>query len=562
MGKRILHCRSKKSPMNETAPASTEPLETNDSMPTLRSYWKSLLATGIFAGMAIAAQYRDMLNDRSVSNLTTLICAALAVLFLLSIVLRIVAKKNSTLVATVIAVFIVAVPATLIRVRGFNGEMIPALEFRFRSEAKLQEAIAEAATRPQSAIMATTSFPQFLGPDRNAVIPNREFAIPETTAAEELWRIAIGDGWAGFAIQDQYCVTLEQRGDEECVTAYQLSDGKLLWIHKENARHQNPLGGIGPRSTPTIRGEFVYTQGATGIVLCLNLATGEVVWRQELLKLAGWEQSASESAISWGRAASPLLIDDLCIVPFGRPLNSEPTVENLSGRSLMALDAATGEVRWTHGEDQISYASPVLMTFADLPQIVTVNESSVTSHNVADGAVLWSLDWAGQSNGSANCSSALPVGNDGFLLAKGYGIGSGVFTVSKSSDDAWSVEEKWASHRVLKTKFTHACVDGDVAYALSDGTLECVDLTNGKRWWAQSRSTRYGHGHVILVGDCLVVQAEAGPVAFVAASTDEFKSLGTIDAMRSKTWNVPSIAGRYLAVRNDLEAVLYRLPAK
>jgi len=549
--------------MNQAVSASTDPDETNDTVPPLRSYWKSWLATGIFAGMAIAAQYRDMLNDRSVSNLTTSICAAFAVLILLSIILRLIAQKTSTLVATTIAIILIAAPATLIRVRGFNGEMVPALEFRFRPQAKLQESIADSALAPQSAVMATTAFPQFLGPNRNAVIPNREFATPTTATAtaEELWRIGIGDGWAGFAIQDQYCVTLEQRGDEECVTTYQLSDGKLLWSHKETARHQNPLGGIGPRSTPTIRGDVVFTQGATGIVLCLNLTNGEVVWRQELLKLAGWEQAASETAISWGRAASPLLIDDLCIVPFGRPPNSEPPAENLSGRSLMAFGAATGDVRWTNGEDQISYASPVLMTFADLQQIVTVNESTVTSHNVADGDVLWSLDWAGQSNGSANCSSALPVGDDNFLVAKGYGVGSGVFTVSKSADDSWSVEEKWASHRVLKTKFTHAAVEGDVAYGLSDGTLECVDLTDGQRLWAQSRSSRYGHGHVILVGDCLVVQAEAGPVAFVAASVDEFKWLGTIDALSSKTWNVPSIAGRYLAVRNDLEAVLYRLPA-
>lgn len=547
--------------MNESVHETPEPAR---FIAALRrpAYAKSWLAFGIFTGMAIAAQYRDLLNDRSVSNLATFFCGAIAFLVLCSIILRAVARRTSPLVAAIAAILMAVVPATLIRVRGFNGEMIPALEFRFRSKALLQESALDPAPQSASEITATVPFPQFLGPDRSAVIASREFAVPAPGAAEELWRIAIGEGWGGFAVRDQYCVTLEQRNQEECVTAYRLSDGKLIWIHQDNARHSNALGGVGPRSTPTIRGDFVYTQGATGIVLCLNLATGELVWKQELLKLAGWDQAASESAISWGRAASPLLVEDLCIVPFGRPVGAEPTAANLAGRSLIALDAATGEVRWCQGEGQISYASPVLMTFAGSQQVVSVNEVTVSGHSIADGTPLWSLDWYGQSNGSANCSSVLPARDDAFLVAKGYGIGSGLFGVRKASEDEWSVEEKWSSHRVLKTKFTHACIDGDVAYGLSDGTLECVDLIDGRRLWLQGRSSRYGHGQVIRVDDCLVIQAEAGQVAFVAASPNEFRVLGTLDALSSKTWNIPAVAGRYLAVRNDLEAAMYRLPAK
>jgi len=548
--------------MTQTVPDSnghsaSEP----DSKRTPFSFRKSWIAIAIFTGLAIAAQTRDLLNDRSVSNIATGICLAFALLIFFSVLFRWVSRKTSPVVAAILAVIIISSPATLLRLKGFYGAMFPILEFRFKSTADLQETEIDSADSPDDLIVAATSFHQFLGTDRNAVIPTREFSVPTTGNAEEIWRVQVGDGWSSFAVVDQYCVTLEQRDEQECVAAYRLADGKLLWINRQTARHENPLGGIGPRSTPAVVNDLVYTCGATGIVQCVKLATGELVWKQELLTLAGWEQTASEASITWGRAPSPLVTDGLCIIPFGRPYDSEPTAANLSGRSLIAFDAASGEVRWCEGDDQISYASPVMMTLGDVKQIVSVNETTVTGHQVNDGKVLWKLDWPGQSNGGANCSSAIQFENDSFLISKGYGVGSGVFKVSQAKGDQWAVKEVWTSNRVLKTKFTHACLDGNIAYGLSDGMLECVDVNDGKQLWAaKARDSRYGHGQMLRVGDCLVVQAETGTVAFVAATPDEFKPLFVVEALNGRTWNVPTIAGRFLIVRNDTEAVMYRLP--
>ena len=542
---------------NSESAARPEPTPSEPKPKNLR---RSIFAVLFLLALSGAAQYRDLLNDRSVSNAASMIAAGAAALVLLSIVFRYLAQRQSWLLATIATAGLALTPFALFRIKGFSGEIIPVLEFRFRSGTAPQSTVASSSDTPTPTEVATVSFSQFLGANRDAIIEPRAFAVPDGNE-EEMWRTAIGEGWASFAIQDQYCVTLEQRQELECVTCYRLDNGSLLWKHEDTARHENAIGGIGPRSTPTIVGDKVYTQGATGIVQCLRLASGELIWKQSLLDLGGWPQTESEASVMWGRAASPLLVDNLCVVPFGRPLEAEPTSPLLDGRSLIAFDAETGEPKWTAGGDQISYASPVVLKFGETSQIVSVNEATVTGHNPSDGKELWSLSWPGQSNGGANCASVVPSGVDSFLLAKGYGIGCGLFTVVLEGE-RWTVEEKWKSHRVFKTKFTHACVDGNVAYALSDGTLECVDLTRGNRLWAQSRATRYGHGQMIRVGDCLVVQAEAGNVAFVAASPDEYKELATIDALSSKSWNVPSIAGRYLAVRNDGEAVMYRLPAK
>ncbi len=519
-----------------------------------------LVAIAFFVIVGVGVQTRDLLNDRSISNIISLIAAAIVTVVLLSLGYQFLARRIGRLVSAAITLVIVMLPLSLVRLRGFSGEMVPIVEPRFPIAPQLQTDVAGLEPQVDDAVVAATPFAQFLGANRNGIIEPREFGIPNRGRdVREVWRIAVGEGWGGIAIVDDYCVTLEQRQDRECVTCYALAGGGLRWLHEDTARHQNPLGGIGPRSTPTINDGLVYTQGATGIVNCLQLDTGELVWSKSLLELGGWLQPESEASITWGRAASPLVAEGLCIVPFGRPLETSPTAEALDGRSLVAFDSKTGDLRWTVGEDQISYASPVIMSLGGQAQLVSVNESTVTGHEIASGKLLWSLPWPGQSNGGANCASALPVGDSAFLIGKGYGTGSGVFDV-KRQDDTWSVEERWTSPRVMKTKFTHACIDGDVAFGLSDGTLECIDLDTGEPMWSQSRSTRYGHGQMLRVGDCLVIQAEAGEVAIVETSRESFNVFATIKGLGDKSWNIPSVAGRFFSIRNDAEAVLYELP--
>jgi outer membrane protein assembly factor BamB len=84
-----------------------------------------------------------------------------------------------------------------------------------------------------------------------------------------------------------------------------------------------------------------------------------------------------------------------------------------------------------------------------------------------------------------------------------------------------------------------------------------VKLDNGERAW---REGRYGYGQQIRVGeDLLLVQAEKGHVLLVKLSPEKLIELSRINALHSKTWNPPTLAGRWLLLRNDREAVCYEL---
>jgi outer membrane protein assembly factor BamB len=121
--------------------------------------------------------------------------------------------------------------------------------------------------------------------------------------------------------------------------------------------------------------------------------------------------------------------------------------------------------------------------------------------------------------------------------------------------DSMSVSEVWKS-RSMKSQFSNMVVRDGFLYGLDDGILACVDLASGGRKW---KGGRYGHGQVLLVDDMLLVQTEPGAIVLVEANPSQYREVAKLDALSSKTWNAPAIAGEFLLTRNDQEAVCYRL---
>jgi hypothetical protein len=67
---------------------------------------------------------------------------------------------------------------------------------------------------------------------------------------------------------------------------------------------------------------------------------------------------------------------------------------------------------------------------------------------------------------------------------------------------------------------------------------------------------------VLLVGDVLLVQAEAGDVVLVETNPEQLVELARLPALSSQTWNNPTFAPPLLVVRNAKEAAVYELPLK
>jgi outer membrane protein assembly factor BamB len=236
--------------------------------------------------------------------------------------------------------------------------------------------------------------------------------------------------------------------------------------------------------------------------------------------------------------------------------------------SLAAYDVKTGERQWVGGDgatDKASYSSPMLLTLGGKRQIVSINDSTVTGHDLADGAVLWRYPWD-PGKAPAKASQPIPLSDDRLLLLAGYGC-YGVVLQVKHDGDKWDTEEVYRTNK-MRTKFSTAQVREHYAYGLDDGGLACIDLDDEakQRWQVGARSfaaDHYGYGQTLMVDDLLIVQSElSGEIVLVKAVPDGFHKLGVIHAFKDKTWNNPALAGNKLFVRNDREAVCYELPTR
>lgn len=457
----------------------------------------------------------------------------------------------------------VVVAAGTLRIERVSGDLVP--EFNWRWAPARDRLLGKAATTTGDAAPWTTTpadFPRFLGPDGRcgldapALDPDWEARPPRL-----VWRRPIGAGWSGFATCGDHAVTLEQRGDEEVIACYAIATGAPEWTVSVPARHETILGGVGPRSTPTIHDGMVYATGATGWLHAIDGPTGRVVWRKNILDDLGIDADAHAAAVAWGRAGSPLVTDSLVIVPAGGP-RPKPAAGEAENVALVAYDRTTGQRRWTAGDEQISYVTPALVRFGGREQVVSVDEAHVAGYDPADGRRLWQAEWPGHSNSDASCSQAVPLDDSRFFVSKGYGIGAAVFEidpVSRAAADTlpWGIREVWRQPQLLKTKFTNVAIYEGHAYGLSDGILECVRLTDGRRAW---KGGRYGQGQVLRVGGMLIVQAESGDVVLVEASPKKHVARAKLAAIAGQTWNNPCLVGSRLLVRNAEEAACYELP--
>lgn len=499
-------------------------------------WWPAVVILAIVAGLLLYFWTRPSVQSvqhRVIPTFPTLFFGALALFVWLVLFSRLPRRAcGAIFVGTAL---VVATGFALFEIEGVDGNLVPILGLRWSSARRFAPVPGAAAgvTAP-----GPFDYPQFYGPRRDATLAGPRLD-PDWRARppREIWRRAVGEGWSSFAVVGDAALTQELRGEDEVVVRYDLETGIPIWLHADRAPFNTTVAGSGPRATPTIADGRVYTLGATGILNALDLATGERLWSRDVLADHGARQP------DWGMASSPLVVGELVVVQLGR-----------NGDSLAAYDRAGGAPVWQAGTDRGSYTSPTLLTVAGREQIVVVNQSSVAGHDPTTGELLWRSEW---SDPGERITPPLPLGDDRLLVSAGYGVGSRLLEiVAGGSDGGYAVHELWRSRR-LKSKFAPMVVRDGVLYGLDDGVLVALDPATGERRW---KAGRYGHGQMILVGEHLLIQAENGDVVLVAADPDEHRELARLEALDSKTWNPPALAGSRLLVRNNREAACYELP--
>ena len=493
--------------------------------------WWPAIAIGVLIIIVLSAIWIPDRPDRQMQVMPTILVCSIGSIFLcLWFFAFSQMSRTIRLRGLSILILLIILTVSLFQIRGFTGDLAPKIEWRWSS-------VTSISMSGQSSDSPDIDYPQFLGPHRNATLEGIELESDWSQHPPKLlWRVPVGDAYSAFAVVGSSAVTQEQKGEDETVACYDLLTGKEKWRHSARARYGTAIAGIGPRATPTISGDRVYSFGATGILTCLDLETGREIWSRDTVK------ETDARVKEWGISGSPLVLDDKVIVsPGGK-----------NEQSLMAYHRETGNIIWGGGRMRAGHSSPSLVSIAEMDQILIFNRGQVAGHDPNSGKLLWEYPW---NEMTQHVAQPIPLPDDRIFVSTGYGIGSELIQISKNSQDEFTAERIWKSPR-LKAKFANMVYKDGYIYGLDDGVLVCLDLADGQRKWKRGR---YGHGQLILVDDLLLIQTESGDVVLVDASPIEHNERARFPALSNHTWNAPTLAAPYLLVRNDREAACYEL---
>ena len=332
------------------------------------------------------------------------------------------------------------------------------------------------APRPLAAGAVTHDWVSFLGPSHNAV--STETCLSRTLPPPLVWEFATGSGYASPAIAGQHLLFVHRVANEEVVECLHPETGARQWQFRYATAFEDRYGyNNGPRSSPVIDGDRVYTVGAEGKLHCLELGSGTLVWKRDL---------AAEYKVPqhfFGTASTPLVEADLLIVNVGAP----------GGPCVVGLDKTTGAESWEAGTGWgPGYASPVPAMVHGQRRVFVFagGESSppaggLLSIDPDTGKVDFEFPWRSRTYESVNASCPVVFDNKVFISAS-YRTGGALLDLRP--DFTYSV--RWTTQD-FALHYNTAIHRNGYLYGFDgrnqgDASLACVDAASGTVVWREA----------------------------------------------------------------------------
>ncbi|HWY78627.1 MAG TPA: PQQ-binding-like beta-propeller repeat protein [Verrucomicrobiae bacterium] len=400
-------------------------------------------------------------------------------------------------------------------------------------------------------------WPQFRGPNHNGTT-SETIPMPwPHDGPRQVWKVPLTDGFSTITVASGKAYTLVSReidgANQEVCVALDADTGKEIWSAKLGvAKYDNGGdrgvpgndGGDGPRSTPSVDGGRVYTYSSRLVLECFDAATGNEIWKKNVISEYGGHN------ISWESAASPLIEGDLVFVAGGG-----------AGQSLLAFDKADGHLVWKALSERMTHSTPVAATILDVHQIIFFTQSGLVSVEPKTGALLWRFPF----KFSVSTAMSPVVSGNTVYCSAGYGVGASACRITRTGDTFTATPVWFQPASVINNHWsTPVCANGFL-YGLfgqaqfGSGPLKCVDLASGKVMWSKAG---FGPGGCTLAGDHVLVLSDSGDLVLVKASAAGYSEEARSHILSGKCWNSVSVSNGRIYARSTKEGVCLDLSAR
>ncbi len=378
-------------------------------------------------------------------------------------------------------------------------------------------------------------WPQFLGPTRNGVYSGPALAASwPKDGPPVVWQRKIGQGFSGPVIASGKLILFHRIEDKETVECLDANTGKALWTFDYPTAYRDDFGfDEGPRATPAIADDRVYTYGAEGILTCLELASGNKTWSLDVRK----EFRAPKGF--FGIACSPLVEGNAIILDIGG-----------DGAGIVAFNKLTGKLLWKATNDQPSYSSPVAATISNRRYLFVLTLANFVALDPANGKVLFQYPFRPPIRSSVTAAAPLVV-DDQVVLSASYGLGAVLLKITTTGP-----EKIWSGDDILSNHYaTSVCLNGFL-YGIHGRTdpgfeppasLRCVELKTGKVRWQQDA---FGAATLTLAGDQLLILTEKGELIRAPATPSAFRPLARAQVLPTQVRAHPALANGLFYARS------------
>ncbi len=412
-------------------------------------------------------------------------------------------------------------------------------------------------------------WPDFRGPgaDGRAVAVRLPIEWSETKNVR--WKTEIdGRGWSTPVIWGDQIWLTTATADGKQLFAICVDRGTGRVVHSvrvfdvEKPESINPLNSYASPS-PVIESGRVFVHFGTYGTACLDTTTAKVVWARRDLKIDHKE----------GPGASPLLLDDLVIVP----------CDGMDLQYVVALDKRTGETRWKtdrsadlsamNPDFRKAYATPVLIEIGGVRQVFNNVAHSGYAYDPRTGRELWRVPYQGFSNVSRPVvGRGLVFLNTGYTKPELWAVRPPTTTAASATPatalaepatkstgsnaaSANSPQVVWKYSRGVPAKPSVVLVD-DLLHFVSDsgGIVTCLEATTGREVWTHRLGGNFSASPICVAGRIYFCD-DAGRTTVIAADRS-YRALAT-NQLDDGFMASPAVAGDSLFLRTKRH--LYRI---
>ena len=416
-------------------------------------------------------------------------------------------------------------------------------------------------------------WPHWMGPKRDNVWA--ETGILEKfpkDGPKKLWSFPVKGGYAGPAVADGkvFVTDYERKKGEsgedgnftrkestglEGVYCVDQKTGAKVWEHHYEVKYTVSYP-VGPRCTPTVDGDRVYTLGAEGHLICFQTKDGKLLWEKELK-----EEYKTKSPL-WGYAAHPLIDGDKLI-----------TLAGGEGSQVVALDKKTGKELWKAETDAdptgFGYTPPSVIEAGGKRQLVIAGPGAIKSLDPETGTLYWKEKYSATS-GSVIMT---PVLSGEYLYFGGYSKKNILIKLSKDKPEAATEWKDKKDHGVSAVNVQPFVQDG-VVYGFDDsGMMYAVELPSGKRLWESTdvvggKAVGSETAFIVKNGDRFFFFTEKGDLVIGKLTKAGYEEIDRAKGLLERTqtafgrkvvWCPPAFADKKMYARNDKELACWDL---